>query len=82
MRVEQVECKCGSLNQGDVFILDCGVNIFVWIGPKSSKIEKIKGANIARKIRDEEKAGRAIIHIVGTVFQIHFTQTKCNYLIF
>lgn len=64
VRVEQVECKCGSLNQGDVFILDCGPNIFVWIGPKSSKIEKIKGANIARKMRDEEKAGRAHIHII------------------
>ena len=38
----QVELKCASLNRGDVFILDDGPTIFVWIGPQSSRTERIK----------------------------------------
>jgi len=64
VRVEQVECKCGSLNQGDTFVLDDGKDIYVWIGPYSEKKEQMVGVEAARRIRDEEKGGRAHIHIV------------------
>ena len=38
----QVECKCGSLNQGDVFVLDDGPNpIWVWVGPYCEPKEQI-----------------------------------------
>lgn len=40
--VSQVKCDHTSLNQGDVFILDCGLMIYVWNGPQSSKMERIK----------------------------------------
>ncbi|ELU00392.1 hypothetical protein CAPTEDRAFT_170352 [Capitella teleta] len=64
IRVEQVECVCGSLNQGDTFILDADSDIFVWVGPKSENKERLAGVEGARLLRDEEKAGRAVIHIV------------------
>ncbi|XP_064608792.1 gelsolin, cytoplasmic-like [Liolophura sinensis] len=64
IRVKQVDCHCESLNQGDVFILDCGQTIFVWSGPRSSRTERIKGTEVARRIRDEERGGKAVIHIV------------------
>ncbi|KAK7089217.1 hypothetical protein V1264_024621 [Littorina saxatilis] len=65
IRVRQVECHCSSLNKGDVFILDCGLVIYVWVGPNSSKIERIKGAEVAKRINDEERGGRAAVKIIG-----------------
>lgn len=41
MELVQVECVCGSLNQGDTFILDDHRDIYVWVGPKSEKKEKL-----------------------------------------
>ncbi|KAL8612457.1 hypothetical protein ACOMHN_058585 [Nucella lapillus] len=64
VRVRQVECHCSSLNQGDVFILDCGLVIYVWNGPFSSKMERIKGAEVAKRINDEERGGRAAVKII------------------
>lgn len=64
IRVGQVECKCSSLNQGDTFVLDCGRNLYVWIGPKSEKKEKLGGVETAQRIRDDERGGKAHIHVV------------------
>ncbi|XP_012936181.1 advillin [Aplysia californica] len=64
IRVKQVELNVNSLNQGDVFILDCGLVIFVWNGPKSSKMERIKAAEAARRIKDEERGGKAAVRII------------------
>lgn len=64
VRVRQVQCHCSSLNQGDVFILDCGLVIYVWNGPYSSKMERIKGAEVAKRINDEERGGRAAVKII------------------
>ncbi|KAK7483760.1 hypothetical protein BaRGS_00024976, partial [Batillaria attramentaria] len=64
VRVRQVKCDCSSLNQGDVFILDCGLVIYVWNGPHSSKMERIKGAEVAKRINDEERGGKAAVRII------------------
>lgn len=64
VRIEQVECKCGSLNQGDAFVLDDGPDIWAWIGPHSEKKEQLGAVEYARALRDGEKAGRAHIHVV------------------
>ncbi|XP_059152876.1 advillin-like isoform X2 [Physella acuta] len=64
IRVKQVKCDVSSLNQGDVFILDCGLVIFVWNGPTSSKMERHKAADVARRIKDEERGGKAVVKII------------------
>ncbi|KAK3752621.1 hypothetical protein QZH41_018816, partial [Actinostola sp. cb2023] len=64
VRVSQVELHARSLNKGDVFILDDGLNIYCWNGSDCSRIEKIKGTEVATKIKDEERGGKAAIHIV------------------
>ncbi|XP_067673342.1 advillin-like [Haliotis asinina] len=64
VRVRQVKCDVSSLNQGDVFILDCGLIMYVWNGPASSKMERIKAAEVAKTIKDEERGGRATINII------------------
>jgi len=71
IRVEQMPVACASLNQGDVFILDDGPQMYVWLGPKSSRKERMKGTEIARQIRDDEKGGRAVITIVEEEWNTH-----------
>jgi len=52
----------GSLNSGDVFILDNGLNIYQFNGQKSYPSERSKGDQIARAIDDERK-GLATVHV-------------------
>ncbi|XP_041362840.1 advillin-like [Gigantopelta aegis] len=66
IRVKQVKCHYTSLNQGDVFVLDAGLQIFVWCGPASSKWEQVKGGEVARSINDEERGGRATVTTIDT----------------
>ncbi|VDK60964.1 unnamed protein product [Anisakis simplex] len=42
VRCAQVACERASLNLGDVFILDCGADIYVWMPPDSGRLERIK----------------------------------------
>ena len=65
IRVQQTRLAWNSMNSGDVFILDLGLTIYVWNGKKSGRLEKIKGLDVARKIRDEERGGRAKLEAVG-----------------
>jgi hypothetical protein len=58
IRVTQVDLERGSLNSGDVFILDNGLTVYQWNGKKSGPQEKSKGAQMCRAITDERK-GRA-----------------------
>ena len=54
-----------SMNHGDVFILDLGLKVWVWQGEEAGKMEKIKGLDVARRIRDEERGGRAELCPIG-----------------
>jgi len=63
VRVTQVDKSHDSLNSGDVFILDAGLNIFQWNGTKSGPQEKMKGAQLSRALAEERK-GRAKVHVL------------------
>lgn len=62
--VSQVELHPKSMNEGDVFILDIGATIYQWNGKTASRIEKTKAMDVTRKIRDEERSGKAKVVIV------------------
>jgi len=55
VRVTQVELNASSLNSGDVFVLDKGLEIYQFNGSKSGPQEKMKGAQLCRAIDDERK---------------------------
>lgn len=55
VRVVEVELKCASLNSGDIFILDAGLNLYQYQGRKAGKDEKLKAAKLQRAIDDERK---------------------------
>jgi len=62
VRVTQVELSASSLNSGDVFILDNGMNIYQWNGGKAGPSEKMKGAQLSRALDDERK-GLPKVHV-------------------
>lgn len=65
VRVKQVTPSIASMNNGDCFILDAGRNIYVYVGKKARRIEKLKAVNAANQIRDQDHAGKAKVTIVG-----------------
>eukprot|EP00835_Amoeboradix_gromovi_P004808 NODE_401_length_9344_cov_0.427366.p2 type:complete len:371 gc:universal NODE_401_length_9344_cov_0.427366:1204-2316(+) len=51
--VRQVELHTDSMNSGDVFILDTGLEIFQWNGEKAAAWEKNKANELVRSIQQE-----------------------------
>lgn len=69
VRCIQVPLAASSLNHGDVFILDAGLSIYQWNGKEANKYEKHKGLEIATKIKDDERGGKAqVIHQIDDKF--------------
>jgi gelsolin len=66
IKVNQVECTAASLNQGDVFILDAGLNLYQWNGTEAGLPEKRKANEIVTALRDE-RLGKPKIHVVDGV---------------
>ncbi|CAN0175582.1 unnamed protein product, partial [Ectocarpus sp. 4 AP-2014] len=59
VRVSEVPCSTDSLNNGDVFILDAGLKLYLWSGPDANMYEKSKGVQSMQRIKDTDRAGRA-----------------------
>jgi len=64
VRANKVPVEAASLNTGDVFILDMGLKLFIWNGKNANRNEKVKGAAMVQKIKDNERGGRAAITIM------------------
>ncbi|EGD82600.1 scinderin isoform 2 [Salpingoeca rosetta] len=64
IRVSQVKLDPSSMNEGDVFVLDAGKDIFQWNGKGASRVEKSKALEVTKRIRDEERGGKAKIHLI------------------
>ncbi|CAI2355113.1 unnamed protein product [Caenorhabditis sp. 36 PRJEB53466] len=67
VRCTEVECEVSSLNLGDVFLLDLGKDIYVWMPPDSGRLERIKGMARAKNIADVERMGASTVHILDDV---------------
>ncbi|KAK3866018.1 hypothetical protein Pcinc_028417, partial [Petrolisthes cinctipes] len=64
VRVKQVEVGLGSLNKGDCFILDCGSQVYVYMGSASRRMERLKAITAGNAIRDDDHAGKAKVIII------------------
>jgi gelsolin len=58
IKVSEVKCERASLNLGDVFVLDLGLEIIQWNGTSSAPRERRKAMEILNQIKDERN-GRA-----------------------
>jgi len=63
IRVKEVPKNLSSLNSGDVFVLDCGLELWQFNGKKSQGSEKNKGSVLVHGI-NEQRDGKAKLHIV------------------
>jgi hypothetical protein len=50
VRVVEIEVKASAMNIGDVYILDAGTRVFLFIGEFSNAFEKMKGCSVAQSI--------------------------------
>jgi len=64
VRVARVGLDAANMNSGDVFILDAGREIYQWNGKESTNVERQKALEVVRKIRDEERSGKANITVI------------------
>lgn len=76
IRVRQVDLTVGSMNKGDCFILDAGRDIYVYVGKKSKRLEKMKAISAANQIRDQDHNGRSAVHIVGECQYLTLTSAR------
>lgn len=61
IRVFEVPVTKDSLTQDDVYVLDMGLNLYMWFGPNSNKYEKAKSLELVNHINSDERGGRATI---------------------
>eukprot|EP00624_Nannochloropsis_granulata_P002317 evm.model.NODE_21757_length_20200_cov_26.998911.2 len=59
VRATEVPLAHSSLNTGDCFLLDKGLKLFLYHGPEANRAEKTKAFDLALRIRDVERGGRA-----------------------
>jgi hypothetical protein len=63
VRVKQVESSTASLNDGDVFILDMGLEIYQWNGASCNRMEKAKALTVCTRLRDDRGA-KPVVRII------------------
>ncbi|KAJ3040570.1 hypothetical protein HDV00_010750 [Rhizophlyctis rosea] len=64
LTIREVPLSYKSLNSGDVFVYDGGLDIIQWNGSKASGSEKVKAAEFVRKVDDDRK-GLAKVTVVA-----------------
>ena len=58
VQVKEVTRKKSNLDSTDVFILDMGTKIYLWLGKGCNKDEKFKGLQYVNSLKDERKGKR------------------------
>jgi hypothetical protein len=58
-----VESSAASLNDGDVFILDMGLEIYQWNGASCNRMEKAKALTVCTRLRDDRGA-KPVVRII------------------
>ncbi|XP_036410064.1 scinderin like b [Megalops cyprinoides] len=64
IRATEVGLSWNSFNTGDCFIVDLGKDIYQWCGSECNRFERLKASQVAIDIRDNERNGRAKLHMV------------------
>ncbi|KAM9789275.1 scinderin like b [Neosynchiropus ocellatus] len=64
IRATEVDMCWSSFNKGDCFIVDLGKDVYQWCGSECNRFERLKASGVATDIRDNERNGRAKLHMV------------------
>jgi gelsolin len=63
----EVPCEASSLNHGDCFVLDCGLDVYLWHGEESSAMERMKSGVLQHNIVSA-RSGKARKAPLGDAF--------------
>jgi gelsolin len=66
VRVSEVDLAVSSLNNGDTFLMDNGLDLIVWNGAKAGAYEKNKAREVADMI-DEDRNGKPQMRVLDGV---------------
>jgi gelsolin len=61
-RVFNMPVSADSLNEGDCFVLDCGLTLYYWAGADSNNREQVKALEIAAAIKNHDRKAKASLH--------------------
>ncbi|XP_074506882.1 scinderin like b isoform X1 [Sebastes fasciatus] len=64
IRATEVDMSWASFNKGDCFIVDLGKDVYQWCGSECNRFERLKASGVGIDIRDNERNGRAKLHMV------------------
>ncbi|XP_061878252.1 scinderin like b [Entelurus aequoreus] len=64
IRATEVDMSWSNFNKGDCFIVDLGKEVYQWCGSECNRFERLKASQVAIGIRDNERNGRARLHMV------------------
>ncbi|KAM4552407.1 scinderin like b [Odontesthes bonariensis] len=64
IRATEVDMSWSSFNKGDCFIIDLGKDVYQWCGNECNRFERLKASQVTIDIRDNERNGRAKVHMV------------------
>ncbi|TMW63189.1 hypothetical protein Poli38472_002130 [Pythium oligandrum] len=64
VRVTQVPVKNSSLTVDDVYVLDVGLELYVFNGKDANRQEKAKGLEFVRKLNNDDRGARANITFI------------------
>jgi len=65
VRVTEVPLEWKSLNDGDVFVLDAGLDVYVWSGAKGGIFEKRKAQDVVTEIRAQRQGKAKLTFLDG-----------------
>ena len=63
-RVFSVPVSASSLNDGDCFVLDLGLQLYCWFGSQANMFEKAKAGEIAQAIKQNDRKMKAKLDFV------------------
>ena len=63
-RVFSVAVSGDSLNEGDCFVLDLGLQLYCWFGSEANMFEKAKAGEIAQAIKQNDRKMKANLDFV------------------
>ena len=68
-RVFSVPVNGSSLNEGDCFVLDLGLQLYCWFGAQSNMFERAKCGEIAQAIKQNDRKAKAKLDFVQEIDQ-------------
>lgn len=66
----QVPTALTSLTADSAYVYDCGRTLYVWAGPAALRVTQARAADLANRIRKEDRGGLATVVFVNDAYAL------------